>query len=152
MNQETQELISRMLLDESRGARLSGAIRLMRHKEPEVQRAYVKALSDPFDKVIMLACKQIGWRGEGSAIEPLRALLHHDVWMVRFAACHALLSLQAVDSVLIQSLEELSLAPEAREFDQDIEEIRESEQEEFRVRPRDVFGTVGFLLSQARSM
>lgn len=150
MSDQVNALIDGMLSDESQSTRLRCAVGLMKHTEYEVQQAYVKALDDPFDKVVQLSCREVGWRGEVAAVERLRNLLNHALWEVRIAACHGLISLQVVDAYVIEKLEELSLSPEADEYNSDIEEIRELNQEEYRVRDADVFGTLDFILSELR--
>jgi hypothetical protein len=82
---------------------------------PQKVSALTDALQDSQPNVVFIACSKLGKIGDSQAVSPLRAVLVHPAWKVRFNACEALVRLQAVDETIVTVLEELSVQPEAEE-------------------------------------
>lgn len=92
---------------------------------PQKRDAWIAALQDSYDQVVSFACSALGKLGDRQAIDPLRTVLAHPSWKVRFHACEALLHLQAVDSEIVNLLEKLDQEPEAAEHNRMLAKIHE---------------------------
>lgn len=150
MMPEANGLISGMTGSAQERERLSCAIQLIQHQGLEVQQAYKQSLSDPSERVVRIACMQLAYRSDYTAVAPIYKLLDHHSWETRIVACRALLVLQAVNSDVVNTLENLRNSPEAASYDADIESIRSELQYEYIVGSGDAYGTLSFLLSKAR--
>ncbi len=100
-----------------------GQVRMMcvsslrsRRPMPPLQ-VFIDALRDPRDEVVYIACMALGESGQVGAEDPLREILDHPSWNVRFYACRSLLQLGAVDARVVAELEALTAAPEAAKHD-----------------------------------
>jgi len=83
---------------------------------PRVVEAFIAALQDSSDAVVSFACITLGEKGGRQAIEPLRRMLVHPSWNVRFHSCKALVTLEAVDHQVVDVLGVLNQQPEAEEY------------------------------------
>ena len=156
MNHKENDLIFNMLSSSSSGSRINYAIQLTKHRGDQVEEAYIKTLNDTSEKMILLACKQLGRLSAKKAIISLLNLLNSNSWNIRLEACKALLSIQGEDVQLhidlnrvIKTLEEINDSSNAYEYDLAVEEIRYDLGEEYRLEQGSVFGTIPFLLNGA---
>jgi HEAT repeat protein len=85
---------------------------------PEKTVGYISALYDPHDTLVSSSCYVLWQIGDKQAIEPLRTVLTHSCWDVRFGACEALVRLNAIDLQVVNILEELNQQPEAEHHNQ----------------------------------
>jgi HEAT repeat protein len=109
------------------GVRLPCAIVLMSTKTPVVHEAYLHALRDSFDKVVMIACIQVADFGGEEDAEALYAILEHPLWRVRLEGCKALITMKKADSRVVSTLEEMRKDPEATRYDAEVEEFDRNE-------------------------
>jgi HEAT repeat protein len=107
---------------------------------------FISALHDPHYQVVFPACKSLGEIGEPQAIEPLRAVLSHSYWGVRFRACEALVRLKAVDLYVVNLLEELIGQPETQQHNEIVQKVNELNAPEAQAQ------TVQAVLDQARRL
>lgn len=152
------ELISHLHTSPYRGVRLACAICLMSAEVPEVRQAYIQALKDPYEKdpyekVVRIACMELGHRGGAAATAALLQVLGHPSWHARLEACKALITLKAADPRVVSTLEAMSREPEAAKYDAQIAMFRRMEaqsglSEEF----KGSWGTLGTILEQARHL
>lgn len=77
--------------------------------------AMIAALQDSSEQVASAACIRLGKIGTVRAIEPLRLLINHQSWIVRYRACVALIKLQAATDEVVRSFDEANEHPEAQE-------------------------------------
>lgn len=105
--------------------RLVCSAALMNVETPEVTRAYIAALNDSYERVVQIACVQLGYRGGEEATTALFALLENTSWKLRLSACQALIELKAADEKVVSVLEAMSGEPEAAEHDKVMDEIDE---------------------------
>jgi HEAT repeat protein len=87
---------------------------------------FVAALQDSHYQVVSHASLGLGEMGDKRAIEPLKTVLSHSSWQVRFSACQALVHLEAVNHQVIEVLEEVNRQSEAQDHDRmllDMEEL-----------------------------
>jgi HEAT repeat protein len=110
-------LIRHLLTDPVSGARALCAMALLDKSSQPVRDAFLVALKDQRSTVVSTACTGLKRIGSDAAIEPLRWVLNHPGWFVRFNACEALFALGAVDRQVITSLERLADEPEAANYD-----------------------------------
>lgn len=92
---------------------------------PQKVQGFMDALRDANHRVVSPACKSLGKLGDPRAVEPLRAVLSHPCWNVRFKACEALVRLQAADLRLVSLLEELNQQAEADIYNESVHKRNE---------------------------
>lgn len=90
---------------------------------PRKVQGFIDALQDSRDLVVSSACLYLGKIGDSQAIEPLRAVLSHSSWDVRFKACEALVRLQAVDPHIVSLLEELNQQAAADKHNETVRKV-----------------------------
>jgi HEAT repeat protein len=93
---------------------------------PPAVQAFIAALQDEDHKVVFAACMLLGRAGAGEAVAPLRQVLEHSSWNVRFNACEALYRLEAVDQQVVTILEALDREPQARSHDKWVLKFRKA--------------------------
>jgi hypothetical protein len=87
--------------------------------------AYRCALDDSSDKVVQLACMQLGYRGGVENAEALIRVLNHNSWRVRLEACKALITQGMTDHRIAETIEALGKEPEATIYDAECDDHRE---------------------------
>ncbi|BCM89330.1 hypothetical protein IAD21_01176 [Abditibacteriota bacterium] len=146
-------LIVHLLNDKSAGVRFSCAVSLMRVDEPSVDKAYIQALHDSSEKIIQLACVQLGFRGGDDAKTALFQILSHPSWNVRLAACKAFITLKTVDERVLSALETMSREPESAKYDAGIDESnRISETVGIPDDPLETWGKMATIIEEAHQI
>ncbi len=64
---------------------------------PQKLEGYLSALRAPDYQIVFSACINLGKIGEKKAVEPLRAILTHSSWKMRFRACEVVNLLEALN-------------------------------------------------------
>ena len=105
--------------------RLSRALALGPVHSPNADRAFLRALADPFDKVVQWACREVGERCGAEGTGAIKSLLNHSSWHVRLIACITLIQQKTADQRVVATLEALMREPEAAEHDQFEDEYRD---------------------------
>jgi hypothetical protein len=119
LERRTDLLVEQLLHNSDQRVRLSCAIALMFVPGEPVTGAYRRALEDPFDKVVQIACLQVG---STCGPEALLSTLDHSSWRVRLEACKALITQGNVDQRVLATLEKLRQDPEAQIYDTECDE------------------------------
>jgi hypothetical protein len=133
--------------------RLFCAAKLMSVEEPAVTQAYIQALKDPFEKVVQLACLQLGHRGGEDAVNALFQVLEHRSWRSRLGACRALITLKGANSQVVSVLEQMAQEPEAVEYNEFVREVEEMEQEpDYPEEMKTGCNRLGTILEEARQV
>lgn len=156
-------LVYHLKTDPDTAIRLSCAIGLMGNQTPQAVGAYIHAAKDTNEKVAMVACSELGYRGaEGAAagaVEVLFELLAAPSWHIRLQACKALINLKAADGCVVMALEKMSQEPEAKEYDADIESFERIDKEvqaefpdESEIEVEKGWGKIETLLQHARDI
>ena len=118
-------LIHHLLTDPVAHVRVICCGTLRRSSEPHIVEAYIAALGDSEARVVFSACAALGLSGDIRSVEPLRKVLNHPHWNVRYYAAEALVELGSVDESLVALLEELVTQPEADKHDEIITSANE---------------------------
>ena len=152
MSDETvTELIDGLLTSTSNKRRVSCAIKLMGAEKPEVKQAYIQALTDPFDKVVQVACSTLGHLGGTDAATALFQVLEQYSWHSRLEACKALITLKAANAQVVSVLEKMSQEPDAASYDALIQQIHEAEKEpDYPEELKGGWGKIATILEQAK--
>jgi HEAT repeat protein len=141
--------------------RLSCAIALMPVRQPVVEHAFLRALADPFEKIVQIACVELSDRGGADVVSALLARLNHPSWRVRLEVCKALLKRKVADPRLVSTLEAMSREPEAALYDAESDEfdaaMKEGLSELMRSwvgvgTPPETWGKLEAILAKARSL
>lgn len=157
-NDVPDEIIRHLLHNPTARARVSCAIGLMQMETPTVCDAFIQALDDEEDKVVQIACVEVGHRGGNGAAEALFRKLNHPSWDVRLEVCKALIILKATDTRVVRELESMCQEPEAAQYDEFIEESNQMDKElEKEMGPlppeaMEQWGKIGEILDQAREI
>lgn len=106
----------------------------------------IAALQDEHYTVVFPACLSLGQIGDPQAIEPLRCVLSHSSWNVRFYACQALVRLNSVNLPVVNLLEELTQQPEAQQHNELMQKVNKLTDSEGQAQ------TVQTVLDQARRL
>ena len=111
------QIVEHLEHDQDPHVRVSCAIALSSVRSPEVDCAYRRALPDPFERVVEVACRQVAARGGADGIEALQRVLAHASWRVRLEACKGLIQQRAVDKKILSMLEAMRRDTEATKYD-----------------------------------
>ena len=106
-----------------RDVRLGCAINLMSIKTPTVRSAYTYALRDSSEKVVEIACMEVGLGGGDGTKEALLSVLNNPSWRVRLEACKAMIVSKTADETTIAALDQLSRESEAAIYDAEIDDF-----------------------------
>jgi hypothetical protein len=133
--------------------RLFCAAKLMSVEEPAVTQAYIQALKDPFEKVVQLACTELGDRGGVDAVNALFQVLEQRSWHSRLGACRALITLKVANSQVVSVLEQMAQEPEAAKYDEFVREVEEMEKDpDLPEEWKGGCGRLGAILEEARQV
>ena len=133
--------------------RLSCAISLMKIRAPAVTKGYRHALDDSSEKVVQVACWQLGCRGGAENTRLLRRTLNHSSWHIRLAACKALIVQGMADRRVVETLEAMSRGPEAGIYDAECDDAQKTIgiiQKSDKIPHFETWGTLSTILDQAR--
>ena len=122
-------LASHLQHNQDERVRLSCAGVLMSMPGPAVDRAYLRALADPFNKVALIACLELGYRCGTEGTAALFGTLTHPVWRVRLEACKALITQETADQRVVTTLEAMSREPDAVVYDRQVDQFKEFAEE-----------------------
>jgi len=103
--------------------RFGSAVMLMSVESSPVERAFIAALRDSFEKVAQIACVELGGCRSEAARQALVETLNHPSWRVRLEVCKALIKQQAAAERVVDTLEQMNREPEARAYDVECDEI-----------------------------
>ena len=92
-------------------------------RQPVVEHAFLRALADPFEKIVQIACLELSDRGGAEVVSALLARLNHPSWRVRLEVCKALIRRKVADPCLVSTLEAMSREPEAALYDAEVDEL-----------------------------
>ena len=147
-------LIKNLGSNHDHAVRLGCAIHLMSRHSPAVRDAYIRALHDPYDKVVQIAVGELGYRGGSEAKEALNATLSHPSWRVRLEVCKALITSKYADDRTVSTLEEMRYEPEAAQYDAEIEEMdRDNREMESRgLQAGEMWGNLNRIIGQAKNI
>jgi HEAT repeat protein len=133
--------------------RLSCAIALMPVSSAAVDAAYLKALTDSSDKVVQIACLEIGSRKAPEGVEALKRVLSHPAWRVRLEACKGLIRQNAANRLVVSTLEAMGNEPEAAVYDAEDDQFQQIERELGETPLLDKrWGKLGAILAEARQV
>jgi hypothetical protein len=122
-------LTSELRANADAAVRLGCAINLMSVRTPKSDAALNYAIHDSNDKVVQLACGEVGRRRSPGASDALHSALSHPSWRVRLEACKALITSGYADDAVVSILEQMSREPEAAVYDAEIDEFDRRERE-----------------------
>ena len=97
---------------------------------PTVDRAFLRALADPFDTLVEWSCHEAAERCGAEGIAAVLGLLNHSSWQVRLIACITLIQQKTADQRVVATLEALMREPEAAEHDAFDEDLRDFNKDE----------------------
>jgi len=156
VEQRADVVIEHLLHNPNPWVRLSCAIKLMSVETALVTLAYRHALEDSFDKVVQIACSEVGCRGGIANTSALIRVLGHTSWRVRLSACIALILQRAAGQSVVETLEVMSREPEARIYDAECDELDRVFQDVYRklseTAPCEWWGKLNTILEQARNL
>jgi HEAT repeat protein len=148
-----EELANLLRHSEDPSVRLGCAILLSAVEHPAGTAACIHALTDPFDKVAIVACDEVGERGGAQGAAALLEILDRPEWRVRIQACMALITLKSADPRLVTTLEALSQEPEVAVYDREDEEFNRVAREAGLADEEGLtWGPVASILAQARQL
>ncbi len=150
-DQPSDVLIDHLLHNPDARVRLSSAIRLMKDLSASVTGAYRCALDDSSDKVVQLACMQLGHRGGVENAEALIRVLNHNSWRVRLEACKALITQGMTDHRIAETIEALGKEPEATISDAECDDHERMIKESGENWPYKMWGKLNTILSGPQS-
>lgn len=117
--EQAETLASLLLHHADPVVRLSCGIAIMDVRTPAVDAAYLRAWSDPDEKVATMACWQVADRCGEVGTQALFAAIVNRPWRIRMVACKALLNQGTADGRVVVALEAMSHEPEAAVYDQE---------------------------------
>jgi HEAT repeat protein len=133
--------------------RLGCAINLMSVESPSVRSAFIEALHDPEEKVVRLACGEVGHRDGPGMKEALISVLNNPSWHARLEACKALILANAANAKVVSALEQMRREPEAAEYDTLIEKFDQREKDlHLEGTLGRMWGRLGTILERARNV
>ena len=150
-DQSSGVLIDHLLHNPDARFRLSCAIKLMKDLSAPVTGAYRSSLNDSSDKVVQLACTQLGYRGGVENTEALLRVLNHGSWRVRLEACKALITQGITDHRIGETIEALGKEPEATIYDAECDLFEEVTKKSGEVWPCKRWGRLNTILSGPQS-
>ena len=139
-------LIDHLLHNPDARVRLRSAIKLIKNLSAPVTGAYRCSLDDPSDKVVQLACWQLGDRGGVDNTEALFRVLNHSSWRVRLEACKALITQGISDHRIAETIEALGKEPEAAIYDAECDDFERVIKEPGESWPRKMWGRLSTIL------
>lgn len=119
------DLAEYLLSGEDDRVRLSCAIHLMPLRYELVDRTYIQALNDTSEKIVQVACSELGYRVNADTTTALYRVLDHPAWRVRLIACIALINQKKADNRVVALLERMGKDPEAAAYDQEWMEMKD---------------------------
>ena len=105
------------------------AIVLMSVVGQGVDRAFLRALADPFETIAQIACLEVGDRHGVEGTSALYGMLGHTSWRVRLEACKALITQKTADPRVVATLEAMGREPEASVYDAAVDEFKDLAEE-----------------------
>ena len=97
-------LVAHLRTDPSAFVRASCAVALTNDWFSPAIEAFMEALEDAADAVVITACNVLGGAGDQRAVTPLRRLFQHSSREVRLCACQSLLRLIGVSEELLSAV------------------------------------------------
>jgi HEAT repeat protein len=113
----------------------------------------IALLKDPDERVIQIACGELGHRGGDDARAALFETLSHPTWRARLEACKALITLRAADQRVVSTLEAMSHETEAAKYDEEVADFQQRLAE--MGNPKEFqgsWGKIAAILEQARQI
>ncbi|MBV9469042.1 MAG: HEAT repeat domain-containing protein [Abitibacteriaceae bacterium] len=121
-----------------------------------MEKAYIHALSDKNEKVVSIACGELGSQPSKDAVTALFTMLSHPSWRIRLEVCKSLIKLKAADGRVVSTLEKMTQEPEAIKYDAETEEFHQHAEEIHRQYPNEpkleMWGKIGEILAQAQQI
>jgi ribosomal protein S18 acetylase RimI-like enzyme len=126
VEQKAAEVADYLVNGPDESVRLCCAIHLMPVHHEIVDRAFLAALNDSDDKIVEIACTEVGYRCQVAGGEALVGVLRHPLWRIRLAAAIALINQNQADERVVAALEAMKQQPEAAAYDIEMAEMKES--------------------------
>jgi hypothetical protein len=125
VEEKAEELAHYLEKGEDPLVRLCCLLKLVPLRSPVVDRAFLRALADPSEDVVLFACPHVADRCGAAGTTAIRGLLDHPSWDVRLTACVQLIQQKTADQRVLNTLEALRKDPKAAEHDAFDEEFRD---------------------------
>lgn len=125
LGQKADELAHYLEHGDDPRLRLRCALLLGPLHSPGVDRAFLRALADPFDSVVTWSCHEAVERCGAEGIVAVMGLLNHASWQVRLTAYITLIQQKNSDQRVVSTVEALMREPEAAAHDAFEDECRD---------------------------
>jgi hypothetical protein len=125
LEQKAETLADHLQHNPDEWVRLSCAVVLALVPGAPVDHAFTHALADPSERVVLLACVEVGERSGTAGIVALYEMLGHPSWQVRLQVCKVLIIQKKADARVVSTLEALIREPEAAAYDVTVDQTQE---------------------------